>query len=187
VRQSVRVSVVGGIAEKRFDDSQRTRVGRIGESQWQGSGVLQLVGDHFEDAALLGVCSVETLEIAGVQDKLGQQWRNIHHKTARWQLLDQAGQEIERPHGDRRGNGDRMGCSGRNPDRPQRRHDPQSVRGAQGHYPPTGVEQLILGMIVLGNYVRSGEVVGDTGRVSQQATAFVAKDAVALLRHFLSH
>ena len=73
-----------------------------------------------------------------------------------------------------------------NPNRAQGRDDPDAPFGAHRHDAFRSKDQLVFRVKVRGDDVTVVKFIRDTGDLRQRPYAPVEKDAVALLRHFLS-
>ena len=68
----------------------------------------------------------------------------------------------------------------------ERGHHPDPLFGANGHHAAGGEDQLVFGMVMLGDDMAVIEVDGDAGHMGQQTPISPRKNTVALLRHYLS-
>ena len=149
-------------------------------------GSLELIGDDFDNAAVHGIFLLQFWELAGVEDQFPQERGNIHDHTLGRKKADEARSEVESAHGNRSGNGHGVGSFRGNPNGAKRGNDPDAVFGLHGHDAMGSEDELILGMRMLGDVVRAGEVIGQSGELSGLAPAAVDQEALTLMRHLLS-
>lgn len=96
------------------------------------------------------------------------------------------GKKVERPKRNRAANLHAMRCVRRNPNGPERRDDPDRLPRAKGHNSLGSKQELVFRVGMLGDDMTISKVRGNAGDLSKQATLGTAKDALALVQHFLS-
>src|SRR5258706_15999790 len=122
-----------------------------------------------------------------MEDQFLQERRHIHYKTPRRQIAAKLWQEIKSSHRNLSGHAYGVRRVRRNPDRTQRRRDPNTLLRAQRHHSARSKQQLVFRMGVLGDHVAVSEVSRYACYLGNKSPLGSTKYALALVRHFLSH
>src|SRR6267378_3542709 len=184
--KSFQVSLVSWVSQQLFHHSHRPRIRRMRQLQGDGVHRLQLIHDHLDNPPLRQSFLVQPFELARMQDQFSQQRRNIHHKTLSAKPSAEFRQKIQRPHRNRPRHRHGVRRIRRNPQRAHWWHHPNALLRAQRHHPARSKQQLVLRMSMLRDHVAVMEVSRNTGHFAEKAAIRSKKDALALMRHFLS-
>ncbi len=115
------------------DDAGGAGVFGVRELQGDGIGGFDLGDDEFDERALDRDGAAERGELAGVDDELFEERRDIHDETFACDGAGEAGKKVKRAHGNGSRHFDGVGRASGNPDGAQRRDDPDALPGADRH------------------------------------------------------